>query len=276
MNKESLISLLKKYNLKPNFTYGQNFLIDEFALQDIVDAAEITKEDCVLEIGPGIGNLTELLLQRAGMVLSVEKDPKFLPILKRLKKQYPNFRYEIADALEFNFQDVFKARGCESYKVVANIPYYITGKITQMLLTANLKPATITMLTQREVGQNLQAKPGNMNILAISVQIFGDVKLVQKVLARSFYPAPKVDSAVVQIKLYKKPKHGIADEKKFFSLVKSCFAGKRKQLHNTLANTLHVSKSEAVAILERLKINPAARPQELSIEQWIELTNYIK
>src|SRR5882762_2360602 len=130
MDQDQLKNLLRSYGLKPNFTYGQNFLVDDLVLQDIVDAAEVTKDEAVLEIGPGIGNLTKLLCERAGFVLSIEKDPKFFPILKSIKKDYPeSFRFEIADALEYNFQDFFKEQGYTSYKVVANIPYYITGKI---------------------------------------------------------------------------------------------------------------------------------------------------
>jgi len=272
MDVEQLKNQLRHYGLKPNFTYGQNFLLDEIVLEDIVDAAGVTTQDTVLEIGPGIGNLTERLCQRAGFVLSVEKDPKFFPILKSVKKDHKeNFRFEIGDILETNFQKLLPPG---PYKVVANIPYYITGKILQMLLAAERKPATITVLTQKEVAQNIIAGPGKLSILAISVQLFGEPKLLMKVPAKSFYPAPKVDSAVLEIKLFEKPKYDI-DEKKFFKVLKACFAGKRKQLHNTLVNNLNLPKEQALKILEDLKITPAARPQELSIEQWVELVKKI-
>lgn len=276
MNPDHIKDILQRYGLKPNFTYGQNFLIDEIVLEDIVDAAEVTKDDCVLEIGPGIGNLTRRLCERAGLVLSIEKDPKFFPVLRSIKKDYrENFRYEIADALEYDFQNFFRDNNRENYKVVANIPYYITGKILQTLLTAKFKPSSITVLTQKEVAQNVSAGPGKLSILAISVQLFGTPKLVATVPARSFYPAPKVDSAVLNIKLFKKPRYDIGDEKHFFKILKACFTGKRKQLHNTLTNNLHVPKEEVVKILESLKINPMARPQELSIEQWVELVKEV-
>ncbi len=294
MDTEQLKNLLRSYGLKPNFTYGQNFLIDDFVLRDIADAAEITSSDRVLEIGPGIGNLTRLLCERAGFVLSIEKDPKFFPVLKALKKDFPkNFRFEIADALEFNFQDVLRSVPINGhaalraqltpnpytltpgYKVVANIPYYITGKILQMLMTAKFKPSSITILTQKEVAYNLAAQAGKLGILAISVQLFGRPKLIQTVLARSFYPAPKVDSAIVKIDLYREPKYKITDEKRFFKIVKACFSGKRKQIHNTLVNNLHLEKIRAMDVLAELKINPAARPQELTIEQWVTLTDKI-
>ncbi|HYV33440.1 MAG TPA: rRNA adenine dimethyltransferase family protein, partial [Candidatus Limnocylindria bacterium] len=160
-------------------------------------------------------------------------------------------------------------------KVVANIPYYITGKILRMLFAAKFKPESVTVLTQKEVAQNIIAKPGHLSILAISVQLFGKPEIVQIVQARSFYPAPKVDSAVIKIDLFKKPKYDLPDEARFFKILKACFAGKRKQIHNTMVNNLHLEKSQALEILASLKIKPAARPQELSIEQWIALNDMI-
>ena len=276
MDIDQLKTLLRQNNLRPNFTYGQNFLIDDFILEDIVDASEVTKEDSVLEIGPGIGNLTQKLIERAKFVLSIEKDPKFFPILKALKKDHQeNFRFEIADALEYNFQKFFLDQGDKNYKVVANIPYYITGKILQMLMTAKHKPTTVTILTQKEVAKNLQAEAGDLSILAISVQLHGQPKIVKIVPARSFYPAPKVDSAIVNIKLFNKPKYKITNTKHFFRILKACFSGKRKQIHNTLMNNLHLDKNTALGVLKELKISPTARPQELTIEQWVKLSELI-
>lgn len=298
MDVDNLKNLLRRHNLRPNFTFGQNFLIDDIVLEDIVDAAELSKNDAVLEIGPGIGNLTKKLCEKAGFVLSVEKDPKFFSILKSIKKDNENFRFEIADILEFDFQQALISRGSKitaadihadprehprnksarasaSYKVVANIPYYITGKILQMLFAAENKPESITILTQKEVAENIVARKGKLSVLAISVQIFGLPKIIRAVPAKSFYPAPKVDSAILKIDLFKKPKFEIEDEKKFFKVVKACFAGKRKQIHNTLVNNLKLNKDEVAGILLSLKINPAARPQELGIEEWIELNDKI-
>jgi 16S rRNA (adenine1518-N6/adenine1519-N6)-dimethyltransferase len=276
MDIDQLKTLLRNYGLKPNFTYGQNFLVDDFVLQDIVDAAEVSSADAVLEIGPGIGNLTRLLCERAGLVLSLEKDPKFQPILHAIKKDYrENFRYEITDALEYDFQSFFESQGKKSYKVVANIPYFITGKILQMFMAAKFKPESITILVQKEVAHNLVAPAGDLSVLAISVQLYGQPKIIQTVLAKSFYPAPKVDSAVVKIDLFKKPKYILQDEKRFFKILKACFSGKRKQIHNTLKNNLGLSGEQVDKILSDLKISPAARPQELTIEKWIELANKI-
>lgn len=295
MTPEYLKDFLQQHNLKPNFTYGQNFLMDEMVLEEMIEAANVTKEDNVLEIGPGIGNLTERLCQHAGFVLSVEKDPKFQPLLQSVKKEHKNFRYEIDDALEYDFVAELqkgaggRVQGAEDaaaettpsalhpvpYKVVANIPYYVTGKILQMLLNARVKPTSVTVLMQKEVARNVTAKEGNLSILAISVQLYGDPKIIKIVPGRSFYPAPKVDSAVLHIDVYSKPKYNVPDEKKFFKLVKACFAGKRKQLHNTLANYLHADKETTEKILAKAGINPAARPQELSIQKWIDLQKQI-
>jgi 16S rRNA (adenine1518-N6/adenine1519-N6)-dimethyltransferase len=280
MDVDQLKNYLRSNGLKPNFTYGQNFLIDEIVLEDIVDSASVTPKDNILEIGPGIGNLTRRLCERAGFVLSVEKDPKFLPILKSIKKQHKNFRYEIEDALQFNFQEALNERrtGSEKsvhYKVVANIPYYITGKILQMFMTAEFKPESITILTQKEVAHNVTALAGDLSILAISVQLYGEPKIIQVVPARSFFPAPKVDSAILQIKLFEKPKYNVSDEKKFFKVVKACFLGKRKQIHNTLKNNLHLTTEQVEEVLSKLKISPSARPQELKIEQWVKLSDEV-
>ncbi len=277
MTPEYLKNFLRSHGLKPNFTYGQNFLIDEIVLEDIVDAAQVKAGDKVLEIGPGIGNLTRRLLERGAQVLAIEKDPKFLPLLHALKKDFKKtLRFEIADALEYNFQEYFKSLpGEESYKVVANIPYYITGKILQMLLGVEYKPASITVLTQKEVARNITAEPGGLSLLAISVQLFGKPVLVRTVPARAFYPAPKVDSAVLKIDLLKNPQFKLQDEKRFFGVLRACFAGKRKQLHNTLANNLQLSKEQVAGLLESTGISPAARPQELSIEEWVSLSEKI-
>jgi 16S rRNA (adenine1518-N6/adenine1519-N6)-dimethyltransferase len=278
MEIEQLKILLRNNKIKPNFTYGQNFLVDDEVLEEIIEAAEVTPADTVLEIGPGIGNLTRLLCERAGFVLSVEKDPQFQEILYKIKKDHRNnFRYEIADALTFDFESSLAGYQLPTtnYKLVANIPYYITGKVLQMFLNAKNKPTEIVVLTQKEVAENVVALAGDLSVLAISVQLFGEPKLIKIVPAKSFFPAPKVDSAILKIKLFKEPKFELSDEKKFFGIVKACFAGKRKQLHNTLTSNLKLPKEKVLEILSSLEINPMARPQELTIEKWIELSSMI-
>ncbi len=274
MTIETLKHILSRYGLSPNKTYGQNFLMDETILEDMIDEAGVTNDDIVVEVGPGIGNLTERLLARAKTVVSIEKDPQFLPVLKALMKEHKNFSYYLSDILDMNLGEAFSKHG--SYKVVANIPYYITGKIIQLFLRSETKPESMVLLMQKEVAQNLTAKPGSYNLLALSVQLFADVKLVQIVPAHKFYPAPKVDSAVVKVELYKKPKHKIKDEKKLFRILRACFSGKRKQLHNTLTNNLHLDKSAVEATLTKLDIPLTIRPQQLSIEQWLSLSDNLE
>ncbi len=287
MEIEQLKILLRNNKIKPNFTYGQNFLVDDEVLEEIIEAAEVTPADTVLEIGPGIGNLTRLLCERAGFVLSVEKDPQFQEILYKIKKDHrDSFRYEIADALTLDYRTALNkltqrdigvpiSDRSASYKLVANIPYYITGKILQMFLNAKNKPTEIVVLTQKEVAENVVAEAGDLSVLAISVQLFGKPEIVKIVPAKSFFPAPKVDSAILKIKLFTEPKYKLSDEKKFFRIVKACFAGKRKQLHNTLTSNLKLPKEKVLEILSSLEINPMARPQELTIEKWIELSSMI-
>lgn len=280
MTIDTLKSLLKHYKLNPNKTYGQNFLMDETILEDMIDEAKVKAGDMVLEIGPGIGNLTERLLAHGANVLSIEKDPQFLPVLKSLDKEHnrqeskqketQKFSYELTDALTYNFSEKLKAT---SYKVVANIPYYITGKIVQLFLKADHKPESLTLLMQKEVAYNICAKVGSLNLLAISVQLYADPKVVAVVPAHKFYPSPKVNSAVIHIALHKKPKYKIKDEAKLFRILRACFSGKRKQLHNTLTNNLQLDKTIVSEVLSKLKIDPMIRPQQLSIEQWILLSD---
>lgn len=279
MELSDLQNLLKRYGLRPNFTYGQNFLLDDEVLDQMLAVAKISKTDAVLEIGPGIGNLTRLLCAQAEFVLAVEKDPSMLPILKTIKKDSKNFQYEIADILEFNYLEHFQQHLGQasdfSYKVVANIPYYITGKILQLLLNSKNKPKSITLLTQKEVAQSICAKAGDLSVLAISVQLFGEPKIKAIVPAESFFPAPKVQSAILHIELFKKPEFDLKDEKEFFKVLKACFAGKRKQIHNTLKNNLRLSNEQVTEALGFAKINPAARPQDLEISQWLALSEKI-
>lgn len=274
MTIETLQNILKHYGLSPNKTYGQNFLMDETILEDMIDTAGVTGDDIVLEVGPGIGNLTERLLARSKQVIAIEKDPQFLPVLKKLAKEHKNFSYYMSDVLTMNFSKILDTQ--TSYKVVANIPYYITGKIVQLFVRAAHKPLSLTLLMQKEVAVNMTAKPGKLNLLALSVQLYADVQLTAMVPSHKFYPSPKVDSAVVHVTMHKIPKYHIADELGLFRMLRACFAGKRKQLHNTLVNNLRLDKIAAGELLAELKIDPAIRPQQLTIEQWLKLSEAMR
>ncbi len=271
---QKIKDFLKRYNFKPNDLLGQNFLVNESALEKIVAAAELKSTDEVLEIGAGIGNLTLLLAQQAGFVLSVEKDQRYFPILKdvlgeRLQahrhtpKSAANVQLAFTDIVRFNFQEILKPE----YKVVANIPYYISGKIVEMLLAAKNKPARIVLLMQKEVAERITAKAGALSILAISVQLYADAKLVGIVPKEDFYPQPKVDSAIIVLDLLAQPRLKV-NEKDFFKIIKSAFAGKRKQIHNSLKNNLKIPSARLDAILSKGKIDPKLRPQDLTLQQW--------
>lgn len=271
------LHLLKKFDIKPSAQLGQNFLVNEIILDDIVDAAAIAPTDQVLEIGPGVGNLTARLAERAKFLLSVEKDPRFFPLIKeqlgdRLRrfsstpKSSANVELIIDDILRFNFQELIEP----GYVVVANIPYYITGKIIELLLAAKVRPKRIVLLMQKEVAERAVAGPGDLSILGISVQLYADAKLALHVPKEDFYPVPKVDSALLVLDVLPEPRFPV-EEKKFFRIVKSLFAGKRKQIRNTLKNNLKLTAAQLKALEESGIVDLNLRPQDLSLDIWYKI-----
>lgn len=281
MTIEQLQTLLKKYKLRPDKKFGQNFLLDDEVLDQMVTAAEVDKNDIVLEIGPGIGNLTKRLAVKAGKVLAIEKDIRLQGLLADITKQNKNVEVAFSDVLHYDFTSALQVLAGHAsgtlvpYKVVANIPYYVTGKIVQIFLRVANKPTSITVLVQKEVAESIVAEPGQSNLLALSVRLIGAPHIVCPVPAESFYPAPKVRSAVVHIDIPRVLPHGEVDEKSFFRVAKACFAGKRKQIHNTLANNLRLSPEVVDKVLTEVGILPSARPQDLSVEQFILLSRAI-
>lgn len=277
MTIEHLQELLKSYGIKPTEKLGQNFMLDETVLEDMAEAAGIGKHNLIIEIGPGIGNLTERLLNYAGKVVAVEKDVRMVPILRALQKKYKHFEFYNADGLRFDYSALLQRAPSEGgYRVVANIPYYITGKLVQLFLHLDPKPKSITLLVQKEVAENIVAKPGDLSLLGISVQIVGKPKIVAQVPAFKFYPQPKVDSSVVHIDIPPESPYKIEDEKAFFRILKACFMGKRKQIHNTLRNNLGLSSEKVDSALHAAGVDASMRPQHLSIEQWIKLCKELK
>lgn len=245
---------------------GQHWLKDRQILASIADDANIGESDTALEIGPGLGTLTSELLRRAKKVIAVELDDD---LARKLPDQFPGKNLEVVnqDILTFNLSNLPK-----DYIVVANVPYYITSKIVQMLLTANNKPKRVVLLVQKEVAERLAAKPGNMSILAISAQTYADVNLSTLVPAEYFTPPPKVDSQVVILDLYEKSLIQ-GDERQFFRLVKAGFLAKRKKLRSSIAGGLGISKPDAETILKRAGIDPQNRAEQLSIQQWNDLAS---
>lgn len=254
----------------PNKSLGQHWLRDRDVLAYIADCAELEPTDTVLEIGPGLGTLTSELLRHAEKVVAVEFDGE---LARKLPAQFPGKNLEVIESDILSFDLSLLPAG---YKVVANVPYYITSKIVQMLMTAKNKPATTVLLVQKEVAERLAAQPGDMSILAVSAQIFADVQLGDTVPAALFTPPPKVDSAVVVLKTRSQPLVQEADEKAFFRIVKAGFSAKRKMLSSSLAGGLGIGKDAAKQLLEDSGINPDYRAEMLSVSDWQALAVHAK
>lgn len=235
-------------------------------LASIADEAGITRQDTVLEIGPGLGTLTSELLSRAKKVVAIELDED---LARKLPGQFPGKNLEVVnqDVLTYDLTQLPK-----DYVVVANVPYYITSKIVQMLLGAQNKPRTIVLLVQKEVAERLAAKPGEMSILAVSAQVFAEVWLGDVVPAEFFTPPPKVDSQVVILRVRPEAMLRGVDERAFFRVVRAGFSAKRKKLRSSLAGGLGISKDDALKLLNDAGIDPDMRPEALGIDQWRHLT----
>ncbi|MDD5341764.1 MAG: 16S rRNA (adenine(1518)-N(6)/adenine(1519)-N(6))-dimethyltransferase RsmA [Patescibacteria group bacterium] len=262
---------LRDFGHKPDKDTGQNFLIDQATLKKIVGAANLTQEDLVLEIGAGPGNLTELLAQACKKVIAVERDRRLLPILKKNLKTYSN--------VEIICDDIFywRAKAGSSlpefnYKIVANLPYYLTAHLLKEFISQPPKPKSLTLLIQNEVADRLTAQPGELSLLAVSVQYYADVKKMFLVPRELFWPEPEVDSAVVQINHLRETKES---DKDFFRLVRIGFSSRRKQLQNNLRAGLHLDVSEINQIFDKCGISLKARAQELSLDDWNMLVTSI-
>lgn len=251
----------------PKKSLGQHWLRERLVLEHIADCADISSEDTVLEIGPGLGTLTSELLRRAKKVIAVEFDEE---LARKLPGQFPGKNLEVIyqDILSFDLSTLPKG-----YKVVANVPYYITSKIVQLLMTAENKPETTALLVQKEVAERLGARPGDMSILAVSAQIYAEVTLGDVVPAELFTPPPKVDSQVVILKTRTQPL--VEDEKAFFRVVKAGFSAKRKKLRSSLSGGLGVSKQQAEELLQKASISPDSRAEDLTLAEWQKLSEAV-
>lgn len=254
----------------PNKSLGQHWLHDREVLAHIADCADIQPTDTVLEIGPGLGTLTSELLRRAHKVVAVEFDPE---LARKLPAQFPGKNLEVIhhDILTFDLSTL-----PTGYKVVANVPYYITSKIVQLLMTSENKPLTTVLLVQKEVAERIAATPGDMSILAISAQIYADAYLGDIVPAEFFTPPPKVDSQVVILNTRAYPLITPEEEKQFFRVVKAGFSAKRKKIRSSLSGGLGISKPEVEALLQKADISPDSRAEDLSLEHWLRLTEEYK
>ena len=265
-------TLLKRYRLHAHKGLGQNFLQDPFALEAIVTAAEIQPTDTVLEIGPGLGSLTRYLAASARNVIAVELDENLIPPLKDVLAPYQNVYIIHGDILKLSPKDVINQN---NYFVVANIPYYITSAVIRHLLEGESKPRRIVLTIQKEVAKRICAEPGDMSLLALSVQVYGAPRIAAHIPAEAFFPVPKVDSAVLVVNIFPFPliKEELLDS--FFKLIKAGFSQKRKTLRNSLSSGLHISPTNAAEFLTRAGIDPQRRAETLSIEEWEQLRETI-
>ena len=263
--------LLREFDLRPKKGLGQSFLVDEGALRRIVEAAELGPHDVVLEVGPGLGGLTRLLAERAGRVVAVELDRRLVDVLRQTLSDLPNVEIVHGDILALDPADLvgrWLSLPGWRYKVVANLPYYITSAVLRHLLTAEVKPKLMVVTVQREVAQRLVAGPGQMSLLAVSVQFYGRPRIVARLKAGAFYPSPQVDSAVVRVDLHERPPVDVDDVDRFFEVVRAGFAQRRKQLRNALSQGLSLPVEGVTEALRRAGVDERRRAQALSLEEW--------
>lgn len=273
--------ILKKYNISANKSLGQNFLINDSVVDKIVESAEITKNDLVIEIGPGLGNLTEFLLEKAGKVIAIELDQRMLEILNDRFSLYDNFEIINEDVLKVNLNELIsknKNSKIKNAKIVANLPYYITTPIIMKLLEEKLDIETITVMVQKEVADRLIAVPGEKlsGAITYSVYYYATSENVTIVENNSFIPEPEVDSEVIKLSIRKNPPVELLDEDQFFKTVKASFMQRRKTLFNALVNGgILKNKQDAKKLFDDLNMDYNTRGESLSIEKFAEISNYI-
>jgi len=264
--------LLHRYGLHARKGLGQHFLIDREVLGLVVEAAALTASDIVIEVGPGLGVLTRGLAGQAGRVITVELDDRLAAALQEELVSLHNVTVINGDILNFDPAVLIKESGGQGrYKVVANLPYYITSPVLRHFLEATVRPQTMVIMMQKEVAETITARPGRMSLLSVSVQFYGEATIVGYVPAESFYPEPEVDSAVLKIDVSPEPRVVVSDINSFFGLVRAGFSAARKQLVNSLAQGLGISRIEVLPFLEKAGIEPTRRAETLSLDEWARL-----
>lgn len=256
------VQILKKYNIRPSKKLGQNFLIDKSVLKKIINVADLKSDDTVLEIGPGLGILTSELAKRVKKVIAAEKDKRLCEALKNILKDYKNVKIVNKDILGFKFQ-------VSSFKLIANLPYYITSPVIRKFLEIKNPPKLMVLMVQKEVAQRICAKPPKMSLLTVAVQFYAKPEIISYVSKKSFYPEPKVDSAI--IKILPKAVPNKIDTKKFFKLVKAGFSSKRKFLINNLSRELKIVNCKLKIVFDQIKLGQKLRAENLSIKDWLNL-----
>lgn len=275
-----LRNVLYAHKMRPNKSFGQNFLVDRAVLMQIVEAAEITPADQVLEVGAGTGVLTRELAKRARRVVAVELERDMLTLLEKTTESYANVELVARNLLYLDPVEVFQH---EAYKLVANLPYYITAPTFRHFLESANPPHLLVVMVQHEVAQRMTAEPGDLSLLGVSVQFYGKPKIMAHVPARAFYPAPKVDSAILRVDVHPHVMHGVQDDvpqyapttlperNRFFRIVQAGFSERRKQLHNALTHGLHCKNEDVRTWLTNAQIDASRRAETLSIEEWTHL-----
>jgi 16S rRNA (adenine1518-N6/adenine1519-N6)-dimethyltransferase len=262
-------SELRRLNLHARKGLGQHFLVDEQVLSRLISAVALTPGDTVIEVGPGLGILTRELAKGADRVIAVERDTTMAVALQEALVPLPNVTIINADILE---SDPASLLGVDTtYKVVGTLPYYIATAVIRHFLEAQIRPLSIVVTVQKEVAQAIAAPIGKMSLLSVSVQLYGKPTIVDYIPPQSFYPPPKVDSAIVRVDLYERPQVAIADETTFFSVVRGGFSAPRKQLRNSLALGLEISTGEASSLLEEAGIALKRRAETLNLEEWARI-----
>lgn len=279
-NAGNTIEILQKYNFSFRKKFGQNFLIDGNVLEKIVDAAQITESDCVLEIGPGIGTMTQYLAERAKTVVAVEIDTNLIPILQDTLSSYNNVEIINQDILKVDINSIVEEQnGGKPIKIVANLPYYITTPIIMSLLEMHIKLQSITIMVQKEVADRMQAGPGTKDYgaLSLAVQYYTKPEVIAKVPASCFMPRPNVDSTVIRLTRYERPPVEVLDEAYLFSVIRASFNQRRKTLINGLSNAgnLGISKERAAAVLEQMGLPTQIRGEALTLERFAEFSNFL-
>lgn len=277
---QNTIEILKKYNIKFQKRFGQNFLIDTHVLDKIINAAGVSDKDFVLEIGPGIGTLTQYLCENAREVIAVEIDNSFMPVLAETLSEYDNVTVLNKDILEIDIKKLSEERnGGNAIKVVANLPYYITTPVIMDILESHVPLESITVMVQKEVAQRMQAKPGTKDYgaLSLAVQYYSDAEIVANVPANCFMPRPGVGSAVIRLRCHNKPCVNVDNEKFMFGIIRASFNQRRKTLQNGLANDrrLGVSKEQVAAALRQMGLKETIRGETLSLGQFAEFSNIL-
>ncbi len=267
-NIRELRNLLYENNMRPNKAFGQNFLVDRSVLMQIVNAAHVAEDDEVLEVGAGTGVLTRELARRARRVVAVEIERDMLKLLAKTTSTFDNVEMIARDLLFLNPVEVF---GQAKYKLIANLPYYITAPTFRHFLESDNPPSVLVVMVQWEVAQRIVAAPGDLSVMGVSVQFFGRPRIIARVPARAFYPAPKVDSAILRVDVAPQAPLPSEEREGFFRLVQAGFSERRKQLHNSLTHGMHFKNEIVRGWLAAASIDASRRAETLSMEEWLHL-----